>query len=143
MNMVIFFMHIIYIIYISLLFVFIFLIDGPPMLSSRPPIINSRLSQFKPTKPLTITCLTIGSRGDVQPYIALCKELQKQGHHCRIASHGEYQSWVENFGIEFKSIGGDPGQLMKLCIDNGFLSYYFIKNGYKFVSIFLSFFLAF
>jgi sterol 3beta-glucosyltransferase len=28
---------------------------------------------FKPTEPLRFTCLTIGSRGDVQPYIALCK----------------------------------------------------------------------
>ncbi|CAO3611284.1 unnamed protein product [Cunninghamella echinulata] len=105
--------------------------DGPPLLSPIPTI-NRRLNYTKPNKPLTITCLTIGSRGDVQPYIALCKELQKDGHHCRIASHGEYQSWVEKYSIEFKSIGGDPSQLMKLCIDNGFLSYYFIKNGYKF-----------
>ena len=28
---------------------------------------------FKPPEPLRFTCLTIGSRGDVQPYIALCK----------------------------------------------------------------------
>lgn len=28
---------------------------------------------FKPPEPMRITCLTIGSRGDVQPYIALCK----------------------------------------------------------------------
>ena len=28
---------------------------------------------FKPAEPLRFTCLTIGSRGDVQPYIALCK----------------------------------------------------------------------
>jgi sterol 3beta-glucosyltransferase len=28
---------------------------------------------FKPSESLKFTCLTIGSRGDVQPYIALCK----------------------------------------------------------------------
>jgi len=28
---------------------------------------------FKPPEPMRFTCLTIGSRGDVQPYIALCK----------------------------------------------------------------------
>jgi len=28
---------------------------------------------FKPAENLRFTCLTIGSRGDVQPYIALCK----------------------------------------------------------------------
>ena len=30
---------------------------------------------FKPAESLRFTCLTIGSRGDVQPYIALCKVL--------------------------------------------------------------------
>jgi UDP:flavonoid glycosyltransferase YjiC (YdhE family) len=62
--------------------------------------------------PLHFTCLTIGSRGDVQPYIALCKELQKDGHHCRIATHPEYEDWIIGHDIEFRSIGGDPGELM-------------------------------
>jgi sterol 3beta-glucosyltransferase len=85
--------------------------------------------------PSVITCLTIGSRGDVQPYIALCKQLQKNGaHRCRIATHEEYRHWIEHHGIEFKSIGGNPQDLMTLCIENNFLSISFIKNGSKFVS---------
>jgi sterol 3beta-glucosyltransferase len=55
---------------------------------------TSSLLDFKPD-PMTITCLTIGSRGDVQPYIALCKGLQAEGHRTRIATHGEYKNWVE------------------------------------------------
>ncbi|KAI7873656.1 UDP-Glycosyltransferase/glycogen phosphorylase [Lichtheimia hyalospora FSU 10163] len=105
---------------------------GPPLLStlsSTEPFLEHK---SMPRKSMHITCLTIGSRGDVQPYIALCKQLLKDGHRCRIASHGEYKSWVEEHGIEFRSIGGDPGELMKLCIDNGFLSYSFIKDGVKF-----------
>jgi sterol 3beta-glucosyltransferase len=39
---------------------------------------TSTLLDFKPSQPMTITCLTIGSRGDVQPYIALCKGLQAE-----------------------------------------------------------------
>lgn len=50
--------------------------------------------EFKP-EPMKITCLTIGSRGDVQPYIALCKGLQAEGHITKIATHGEYKAWVE------------------------------------------------
>lgn len=69
-------------------------------------------SKKTPDRPLHITCLTIGSRGDVQPYLALCKELKKDGHTCRIATHPEYQEWVEEYGLEFRSIGGDPGDLM-------------------------------
>lgn len=63
--------------------------------------------------PLLVTCLTVGSRGDVQPYIALCCGLMKEGHRCRIASHPEYRSWVESYGIEFRSVGGDPAELMR------------------------------
>jgi len=48
--------------------------------------------------------LTIGSRGDVQPYIALCKGLQAEGHHTRIASHGEYKDWVE--GVSRSTLWG-------------------------------------
>lgn len=56
---------------------------------------SSTFLSFKPTKPLRFTCLTIGSRGDVQPYIALCKGLQADGHKVRIATHIEYKDWVE------------------------------------------------
>ncbi|KAG1638403.1 hypothetical protein G6F44_008868 [Rhizopus delemar] len=104
--------------------------NGPPLLSPSSNYTNS--SKKTPDRPLHITCLTIGSRGDVQPYLALCKELKKDGHTCRIATHPEYQEWVEEYGLEFKSIGGDPGDLMKLCIDNSFLSVSFIRDGTKF-----------
>jgi sterol 3beta-glucosyltransferase len=60
---------------------------------------------FKPSRPLHITCLTIGSRGDVQPYIAFCKRLMQDGHTCRIATHGEYKYWIESHGIEFGHVG--------------------------------------
>jgi hypothetical protein len=56
---------------------------------------SSTFLNFKPSRPLRFTCLTIGTRGDVQPYIALCKGLQADGHHVRIATHVEYKDWVE------------------------------------------------
>jgi sterol 3beta-glucosyltransferase len=71
----------------------------PPVSPS--PLFGSTTStflEFKP-EPMRITCLTIGSRGDVQPYIALCKGLQAEGHTTRIATHGEYKDWVE--GVSF------------------------------------------
>ena len=34
---------------------------------------TASILSFKPEEAMRITCLTIGSRGDVQPYIALCK----------------------------------------------------------------------
>lgn len=71
----------------------------PPVSPS--PLFGSTTStflEFKP-EPMRITCLTIGSRGDVQPYIALCKGLQAEGHTTRIATHGEYKDWVEGVGL--------------------------------------------
>jgi sterol 3beta-glucosyltransferase len=63
-------------------------------------------------------CLTIGSRGDVQPYIALGLGLKKEGHQVTIVTHEEYKEWVEGFGIEHRTAGGDPGALMKLSVEH-------------------------
>jgi sterol 3beta-glucosyltransferase len=38
-----------------------------------PPLASPSSAIVLAAKPLRITCLTIGTRGDVQPYIALCK----------------------------------------------------------------------
>ncbi|BGP37017.1 Sterol 3-beta-glucosyltransferase [Rhodotorula kratochvilovae] len=98
----------------------------------QPPIMFSSTTSdfitFKPDEPLRFTCLTIGSRGDVQPYIALCKGLMAQGHRCKIASHGEYRKWVEGHGIEFSAVGGDPAELMQLMISHDFFTISFMKE---------------
>lgn len=86
--------------------------DGPPLLSTSAKLSKPTANYKRPEKPMHFTCLTIGSRGDVQPYVALCKELQKDGHQCRIATHPEYEDWIKHHDIEFRSIGGDPGELM-------------------------------
>ncbi|KAG6188188.1 Sterol 3-beta-glucosyltransferase [Claviceps purpurea] len=83
---------------------------------------------FKPPRSLRITCLTIGSRGDVQPYIALCKGLLAEGHQARIATHAEFQGWIESHGIEFRKVEGDPGELMRLCIENGTFTLSFLRE---------------
>lgn len=57
---------------------------------------SSTFLTFKPKKSLHFTFLTIGSRGDVQPYIALAKGLMSDGHKCRIATHGEFKEWIES-----------------------------------------------
>lgn len=54
-----------------------------PFIANDPWVATSKLT------PRTFTCLTIGSRGDVQPYIALALRLQKDGHHVVIVTHGE------------------------------------------------------
>ncbi|KAH9818350.1 family 1 glycosyltransferase [Melampsora americana] len=80
--------------------------------------------------PLKITCLTIGSRGDVEPYIALCRGLMKEGHLCTIGTHPEFEGMIKSHGIEYKSIGGNPSALMKHVVEHGIFSPSFWTKGY-------------
>ena len=57
---------------------------------------SSTFLSFKPQSSLRFTFLTIGSRGDVQPYIALAKGLMADGHKITIATHEEYREWINS-----------------------------------------------
>ena len=104
--------------------------EAPPILFDDP---RASILNFKPTESLRITCLTIGSRGDVQPYIALCKGFLAEGHKPRIATHKEFEPWVRKHGIDFKPVDGDPAELMRICVENGMFTYSFLKEAsYKF-----------
>lgn len=61
---------------------------------------------------LNIVIQVVGSRGDVQPFIALGQELKEVGHRVRIATHGVFEQFVKDSGLEFFPIGGDPADLM-------------------------------
>ncbi|KAF1979951.1 sterol 3-beta-glucosyltransferase [Bimuria novae-zelandiae CBS 107.79] len=89
---------------------------------------QASIVDFKPSEPLKIVCLTIGSRGDVQPYIALCKDLIKEGHKPVIATHDMFEDWVTGHGIGFAPVAGDPAELMRLCVQHGMFSYGFLKE---------------
>ncbi|PNY29014.1 Sterol 3-beta-glucosyltransferase [Tolypocladium capitatum] len=102
-----------------------YLPDAPTIL---PDETDGSFLNFKPQNSMKITCLTIGSRGDVQPYIALCKGLLAEGHRPRIATHAEFQGWIESHGIEFARVEGDPGELMRLCIENGTFTLAFLRE---------------
>jgi hypothetical protein len=67
---------------------------------------------------LNIVIQIVGSRGDVQPFIALGQELQRHGHRVRIATHDVFSSFVLESGLEFYPIGGDPNELMAYMVKN-------------------------
>lgn len=50
---------------------------------------------------------TIGSRGDVQPFIALAQGLTQASHHVRLASHPIMKGLVESHGVSFAPMGPD------------------------------------
>lgn len=85
-------------------------------------------TEVRPAKSYNITLLTIGSRGDVQPYIALGKGLLNEGHSVTIATHSEFKDWIEKHNLIFKEIAGNPAELMSLMVTHGSMSVGFIKE---------------
>ncbi|KKF95776.1 Sterol 3-beta-glucosyltransferase [Ceratocystis platani] len=72
-----------------------------------------------PPPRLNIVIQIVGSRGDVQPFVALGKVLKNTfNHRVRIATHGTFQNFVEENGLEFFCIGGNPAELMAFMVKN-------------------------
>jgi Glycosyltransferase family 28 N-terminal domain len=69
---------------------------------------------------MNIVIMIVGSRGDVQPFVALGQALRDcpEHHRVRLATHGVFKSLVEDAGLEFFSIGGDPAELMAFMVKN-------------------------
>lgn len=61
---------------------------------------------------MKITICVIGSRGDVQPTIALGKGLSQAGHDVRLFTHEMFQDLARTHGVDFVPLPGDPRQGM-------------------------------
>jgi sterol 3beta-glucosyltransferase len=79
-------------------------------------VLSSTSDQAIP--PLAICILVTGTRGDVQPFIALGLGLKAAGHRIRLATHAPYRDFVEGFGLEFYPLGGDPKVLSEYVVKN-------------------------
>lgn len=68
---------------------------------------------------MNLVIQVVGSRGDVQPFISLGQVLKnKYGHRVRLATHLTFKTFVEENGLEFFNIGGDPAELMAFMVKN-------------------------
>ena len=68
---------------------------------------------------MQVTITTSGSRGAVQPYVALGSGLKAAGHEVRIAAQGHFEGFVRARGLEFSSISGDPFRLVAGLLEEG------------------------
>lgn len=69
---------------------------------------------------MNITILTYGSRGDVQPFLPLSLGLMARGHNVTLAAPPRFQNLVEEQGIVFAPLAGDPEDLSRRFNESGF-----------------------
>ncbi|KAL2818040.1 hypothetical protein BJX63DRAFT_82548 [Aspergillus granulosus] len=67
---------------------------------------------------LNIVIQVIGSRGDIQPFLAIGRRMHDHGHRVRLATHLAFRETVQDAGLEFFNIGGDPAELMAFMVKN-------------------------
>ncbi|RYP41684.1 hypothetical protein DL767_000889 [Monosporascus sp. MG133] len=74
-------------------------------------------SPYTPTR-FNIVIQVVGSRGDVQPFVALGTELKRRGHRVRLATHDLFEAFVRDSDLEHYPVGGDPAALMAYMVKN-------------------------
>lgn len=77
---------------------------------------------------MNITILTFGSRGDVQPFLPLSLGLMSRGHKVILAAPARFKSLVEEHGITFFPLAGDPEELSRRLNDAGYNFFKLLKE---------------
>lgn len=68
---------------------------------------------------MRITLLTYGSRGDVEPFVALAQGFLRAGHTVRLAAPMCFSSLVAAHEIDFVGLPGEPQRLVQDFVDEG------------------------
>lgn len=63
-----------------------------------------------------ITLITIGTHGDVRPYVALGKGLHHAGFDVCVATHLEFKPFVEKNGLRFHGVQGNPRDVLESAV---------------------------
>ncbi len=56
---------------------------------------------------MNINILTVGTRGDVQPFVALGRELRRRGHEVTICTGENFKALVEGYGVSYSPVRVD------------------------------------
>lgn len=61
---------------------------------------------------MNIGIFTYGTRGDLQPYIALAHELKSRGHSVTISASEDFKEFVESYDLPFFPLWGNAERIM-------------------------------
>ncbi|MBL8057868.1 MAG: glycosyltransferase family 1 protein [Anaerolineales bacterium] len=71
---------------------------------------------------MRVTLIALGSRGDVQPYVALGRGLHQAGHHVTVLASADFHDLVTSHGLQFADMGGrleDVAQGLQDLLEQG------------------------
>lgn len=71
--------------------------------------------------PLNVVMIVVGTRGDVQPFIYIGKQLSRRGHRVRLATHASFRGFVADMSggdVQFFPLGGDPKTMIEFVVKN-------------------------
>jgi sterol 3beta-glucosyltransferase len=60
-----------------------------------------------------IAICTFGSRGDVQPLVALAIGLQQAGHRVTLVTSHTYTDWIQAYGVEIHPVHFNPQEILQ------------------------------
>ncbi|RUT32565.1 glycosyltransferase [Arsenicitalea aurantiaca] len=78
-----------------------------------PPLVNGPIGsdgaaeEHEVSMARRIAMATIGTQGDVQPYVAVALELQARGHEVVLGAPDDFADFVKGYGIAFASLGSN------------------------------------
>lgn len=62
---------------------------------------------------MKIALSTFGTRGDVQPFIALALGLQQAGHHPTLVTSHTFAEWIQSYGVNVHPVAFSPQEFMQ------------------------------
>ncbi len=62
---------------------------------------------------MKIAIHTFGTRGDVQPYLALGLEMQARGHAVTLSAPRDFTAWIESSGLPARAFDFDMGEFIR------------------------------
>jgi UDP:flavonoid glycosyltransferase YjiC (YdhE family) len=86
------------------------------------------------SRPLQVVLASVGTRGDVQPMVAVALALAARGHQPLLMAPPDFETWVSSFGLAFRPLGPDMREFIanqpQMLSGNAWRSYRAIRNFY-------------
>ena len=76
-----------------------------------------------------IAIATVGTQGDVQPYVALAVALQKRGYSVVLGAPNDFEDLITGYGIEFRTLGASMQQFLTQARFENAMSQSLLING--------------